>query len=219
MDLEVERSLLFVQILCPPLPLVCRNQGTRDEKITISNDLMYSIFGRLLMVPDHTLENCFPSENFKGNWRAHILKGKHALELLETMVSNEKADDSVFYTHMCNYCREVIRILVGYDLASQVPKNLSQGMAQSGYDGAGDIRFLVDPGRISFAKYPTLVKQTMDHHMSLLVFRMPDIPETLVESIRKELTDRKDYQFTLNRSIGWVRTFAKDILEYEKTCG
>ncbi len=88
-------------------------------------------------------------------------------------------------------------------------------MCQSGYDSAGDIRFLMDPGRISFSKYPTLVKQMIDHHMAMLVFRISDVPEVLVESIRKELTDRKDYQFTLHRSMGLIQSFAQDILDYE----
>lgn len=222
MDLEVERSLLFTQLLCPPLPLICRNQGTRDEKITNSNDLMHSIFGRLLSIPNDALELCYPDEGFKGNWKAHILKGGHAMHLLETMVAQSNAnpnanwDDATLYPLFCSYCREVIRLLVGYDLASQVSKNMSQNMAKSGYDGAGDIRFLSDPGRVSFSMYPSLVKQSIDHHMAMLVFRITDMPEEVIESIRKELMDRRDYMYTLTKSMGLTRSFAQDIIDYER---
>lgn len=217
LELESERSALFTQLLCPPLPMVCRNSSERDERITNSHDLIYAMFGRLLMVPENNLQHCYPSAGFQGNWRLHILKGKHAFDLLDALVAQPNVVEfSQLYPLFCNYCREVIRILVGYDMASQVSPHMTENMAQSGYDGAGDIRFLSDPGRVSFSKYPSLVNQIIDHYMSVGLFWTPEVPEEFFQSIKKELVERKDYMYTLGKTMHLIRSFSGEILEVER---
>ena len=57
-------------------------------------------------------------------------------------------NDTDPYTHFCDYGREIIRLLVGYDMASQVAAGAPAAkMAQASYEGSGDVRFLADVGR------------------------------------------------------------------------
>ncbi len=48
---HIERASLVVQLLCPPLPIVCVGSNG-EEKITSSHDLLSSMIGRLVCVPD-----------------------------------------------------------------------------------------------------------------------------------------------------------------------
>ena len=47
LDLNIQRSLIFTQLICPPLPLLCMGAAEREERVTNSHDLMFSMFGRL----------------------------------------------------------------------------------------------------------------------------------------------------------------------------
>ena len=88
-------------------------------------------------------------------------------------------------------------------------------VAQMTYDGAGDIRFLAEIGRVSFATYPSLVRQAVDYHISLILCRVVDVSDGVIDSVRKDLVQRRDYKHTLFKSMMLVAGEATAILEVE----
>lgn len=130
-DPFANRALLFVQMLSPPLPMLCRD-GNGEEKISSSHDLLFLLFGRLMPLPASMFEGAYTSEGFHGDWKAHILKGKHAFELLEKLIeitdmnehsiqetgaplsrdTMEKYMTDVFF----KYTRKIVSLAMGYDI-------------------------------------------------------------------------------------------------------
>ena len=62
--LHARRGMLFAQILAPPLPMVCVS-ANRQEGFSSSHDLLSSIFGRLLSLPEQgktLLRGAYPDQ-------------------------------------------------------------------------------------------------------------------------------------------------------------
>ena len=139
--LQARRGMLFVQILAPPLPLVCKGSD-KEDRVTSSHDLLSSIFGRLLALPEQgrdMLRKAYPEERFDGDWQSHLLRGKHAIALLNTLVQCTESrlvasptsasdapnslalqaeEEEAMYEAFCTYTRTLISLAVGYDMVS-----------------------------------------------------------------------------------------------------
>ena len=221
--MHTERTLILVQLLSPPLPILCVNSGDREgDRVSNSHDLIYSILGRLLSIPEEdadSLKRVASEAGFDGDFKRHVLTGKHATTLLEairpgqaTGGKKKPVTDDEMYQHFCAYTRSVISILTMYDLASI--SSASQWKGNAGKIPTLDIKFLNDIGRVSFSTRPALVMSSIDFCCSFVVLR--DVKGVDVEEVRTELMRIKDYQRTTLKCMRLVAREAGGILEAEK---
>ena len=215
---HAERAALFVQLLSPPLPILCRGSDG-EERITSSHDLLNSMFGRLVCVPADKFVGAYAEDGFAGDWKSHVLRGKHAINLLETLVGVTKqfylgdpelkltknvAVDQM-YGYFCTYLREIINLTAGYDTFVMGNKTAS----------SSDVRFLCDVGRVNVVHHATLVLSTLDFYCALLVFR-GEKTDKMVKTLRTRMHRAADYHYTLYKCMDLLRSVAEQMLHEEK---
>lgn len=218
-NMHTERAMVIVQLLAPPLPIMCVGGASRDgDKVSSSHDLIHAILGRLLSIPKEdagNFERVLPEAGFKGDFKAHILRGQHAITLLNGMIGEGKRipTDEEEYSMLCTYTREVIMLLTMYDTASM--SNASKWeVASKKLPTSLDIRFLNDTGRVSFSTRPALVSSAIDFVSSFAVLR--DMNDEQVMVLRNDLVRRRDYSFTITTHIRMLSKMGAGILEAER---
>lgn len=206
-ELYAERCLLMSQVLCPPLPMISLGHASGEERVANSHTLLWSIMGRLLALPNRgfdMLKGAYEGEGFDGNWPAHAIGGRHAMALLEALSSGKEIDDRGIYTLFCSYMRDLISILVGYDMCAggRNPSTLKALEVQ-------DIRFLHDMERVSFTKSPGLVIESIDFYCSILITRCG---RDGVEEEKQALLAQRDYATTTLRCMRAIQSVAGALL-------
>ena len=218
-NMHTERAMVIVQLLAPPLPIMCVGGASRDgDKVSNSHDLIHAILGRLLSIPKEdaaNFERVLPEAGFKGDFKAHILKGQHAITLLNGMIGEggRIPTDEEKYSMLCTYTREVITLLTLYDVASMSSASRWK-VASKKMPATIDIRFLNDMGRVNWATRPALVSSAIDFVSSFAVLR--DMNDEQVMVLRKDLVDRRDYKFTITTYIRMLSKMGAGILEAER---
>lgn len=218
-NMHTERAMIIVQLLAPPLPILCVGGASRDgDKVSSSHDLIHAILGRLLAVPKEdaaNFERVLPEAGFKGDFKSHILKGQHAIVLLNGVIGEGKRipTDEEKYSMLCMYTREVITLLTLYDVASASSASKWKVASQK-MPATIDIRFLNDMGRVNWATRPALVSSAIDFVSSFAVLR--DMGDHQVEVLRNDLVQRRDYKFSVTRYIRMLSRMATGILEAER---
>jgi hypothetical protein len=210
---HAERASLFVQLLSPPLPIVCRGSDG-EERITSSHDLLSSMFGRLLCVPAEKFVGAYEEAGFAGDWKSHVLRGKHAIDLLESLAcvtgDSMQMTEGVAVEHMygdfCTYLREIINLVGGYDMFVMGNKRAS----------SLDVRFLADVRRVNAAHHTALVFSAVDFYCSLLIFR-GEMTDKVVKAARKRMSRAADYHYTLYKCMDLIRGIADATLDAEKS--
>ena len=64
-------------------------------------------------------------------------------------------------------------------------------------------------------KHTSLVRQAIDYHMSVIIFRELHMTEAELEGVRVDLLARRDYKYTIQQSMRLLMRKAQDILDVE----
>ena len=211
-DLNASRASLFVQLLCPPLPIVCTDFNGL-ERISSSHDLLSCMFGRLLQINNRAaFKGAYVADGFDGDWQSHLLLGKHATDLLRALVSvtseNEAHPQSLLemmQVHFYTYTREIVTLAMGYDL-------FTTGCPDAKIPKTQDVRFLLDPKRINMTTHRSMVMSTADFYCSLLCFRCGATDQETA-ACKRNLPMK--YDIILLRCMNLIRDLAPEILQGE----
>lgn len=223
-DLNASRASLFVQLLGPPLPIVCTN-SSGAESFSSSHDLLSCIFGRLLQINDRNVfRGAYPTEEFDGDWQSHLLLGEHATELLKALVAitaeNKEVNKNTgvpfhpqtllekMQPHFHAYTRQIVTLAMGYDL-------FTSGCPASRIPQTQDVRFLLDSQRINMATHRHIVLSTVDFFCSLLCFRCGATDQEVMQCRKNLSMQPMKYDHTLLKCMNLIRDLAPEILQGE----
>lgn len=197
---DMRRALLFAQFLSPPLPLVCVG-ADGSERVSSSHALLHTVMGRLLAVPRHRRRLSMQGLPepvggvHGGDWQAGLLGGPHALELLRACRQQARLHEAAsvselcgvdldalveeMYTHFCAYTRDALSLAMRHDT-----------VGGGGSCGPQDLRFLQDPGRVSWSRDAALCRSAIDFHCSMMIYRANATDED-VEAARSAMEGKK----------------------------
>ena len=206
-------ALLLTELLAPPLPMVTLDSDGR-EKVHSSHLVIATIAGRLDDPVLCTSAAGGVESKFSGDWLAHAVCGDHAVRLVDKLRRRRQqlgpvgsGDDcavvETLYECFCTYTRELISLLVSYDLCSLARARGGGGGARNDSDEIQDVRFLADPGRVSTSQHAGLCIAAVEFYCCVLLARSSgsDNDDAKVQAARDSLLNSRDYRHTIARTM------------------